>query len=152
MTDLKPPNTPIPDWQAVRDAWVRDVQALVAEADGWCRAEGWATRAIPRRIADRAVGDHVAPALLIQVELVQLLLEPVSPRVPGADGVLDLYLMPRYDDIASIYRHADGWRVNDSREWTASGDVSHTPGRPFGREVFIDTVNRMVADARQRAV
>lgn len=150
-TELMPPADPVTDWQAFREAWVRDVESLVAEVDGWCKAEGWATRVIPRKLRDSQVGEHVVPALLLQVEFAQLLLEPRSPRVPGCDGLVDLYLLPQYDDIASVIRTAAGWRIHAGRDWDDRGDSLTPTGQPFARPVFVDTVNRMVADARERA-
>ena len=31
---------------------------------------------------------------------------------PGTEGVIDLYLMPAYDDIASIYYSGDRWNLH----------------------------------------
>ena len=36
-----------------------------------------------------------------------ILLEPVAP---GTEGVVDLYLMPGYDDIASLYHYSNRWK------------------------------------------
>jgi hypothetical protein len=32
--------------------------------------------------------------------------------VPGADGAVDLYLMPAYDDIASLFLVEGQWRLH----------------------------------------
>lgn len=37
------------------------------------------------------------------------MLEPIARFVPGAEGVVDLYLMPAYDDIASLYFKNGQW-------------------------------------------
>ena len=148
-TELKPPTKPIPDWQAVRDAWVRDVEALVAEVHGWCKAEGWADRVLPRILRDNQIGEHVAPALLLQVEFAQLLLDPVYPSLPGEEGLAELYLLPQYDNIARLIREPGGWEIIAGWDWHGRGDPLTVPGRPFERNVFVAIVNRMVADARQ---
>ena len=152
MTELKPPTKPIPDWQSARDAWVHDVEGLVTEVDGWCRAEGWATRIIPRRLRDNQLGEHVVPALLLQVEFAQLMLEPVSPNVPGSDGLVELYLMPRYDTIARVYREHGDWRTYAGPDWNRTDDFSTTGNVPLQHGLFVWIVTRMVEDARQRAV
>jgi hypothetical protein len=41
-----------------------------------------------------------------------MLLEPVARAAPGAEGVVDLYLMPAYDDIASLYFYDGDWHVH----------------------------------------
>ena len=37
---------------------------------------------------------------------------PIARAAPGADGVVDLYLMPAYDDIASLYYYGNRWHIH----------------------------------------
>jgi hypothetical protein len=119
MSQLKAPKKPIADWEKVRDEWVRAVEQLVTDVEGWCKANDWPTRRIDKRLEESKIGEYVVPALLIQVDLVKLLLEPVARFVPGADGVVDLYLMPQYDDTASIYRRNGIWQIH----YAVTGDA-----------------------------
>ena len=48
----------------------------------------------------------------MQKETTRLLLDPVARFAPGADGVVDLYLMPAYDDIASLYLVNGEWQLH----------------------------------------
>ena len=41
-----------------------------------------------------------------------MLLDPVAYDVPGAEGVVDLYLMPTYDDQASLYFEQGNWMIH----------------------------------------
>jgi hypothetical protein len=52
---------------------------------------------------DAEASTYHAPALLLQQETVRILLGPLARSAPGADGVVDLYLLLAYDDIASLY-------------------------------------------------
>ena len=70
------------------------------------------TRRIEKRLDDSGVGTHKVPALLLQEDTVRVLLEPVSRRAPGAEGVVDLYLMPAFDDIATLYFYDGGWQLH----------------------------------------
>jgi hypothetical protein len=83
--------------------------------------------------------------LLIQADLAKLLLEPVSRFVPGGEGLIDLYLMPEYDDIASIYRYGDGWHIHylfPGEQAVAS--PRDATARPFDAATFADVVAEMV--------
>jgi hypothetical protein len=40
------------------------------------------------------------------------LLEPVGRSAPGTEGVVDLYLMPAYDDIATLYYYGNQWNLH----------------------------------------
>lgn len=112
MAELKLPTKPVENWERVRDDWVGAVEELAKTVEGWCQARGWPTRRIDKRMTEAKLGEYVVPALLIQVDLTKLMLEPVARFVPGADGVVDLYLMPEYDDTASIYRRGGEWQIH----------------------------------------
>ena len=55
---------------------------------------------------------------------VRVLLDPIAYDVPGAEGVVDLYLMPTYDDMASLsFEHGD-WVIRYARI-----PMQHNPAR-----------------------
>jgi hypothetical protein len=99
------------DRLAARQAWLDRVGELVGRVEQWGKELDWATRRIEKRLEDAGVGTHTVPALLLQRDTVRVLLEPVSRRAPGAEGVVDLYRMPAYEDIASLYFQEGNWRV-----------------------------------------
>lgn len=112
MPELKLPKKPVENWEHVRDEWIQAVEQLVSKVESWCREKEWPTRRIDKRLEDTRIGEYVVPALLLQVDLVKLLLEPIARYAPGSDGVVDLYRMPEYDDVATIYRRNDAWEVH----------------------------------------
>jgi hypothetical protein len=149
MAELTSPKLPIPDRDAVRDEWVRDVEALVRDVEGWCRTNDWPTRRIEKRMKDSVLGDYHVPALLIQADLARILLEPIARHVPDSEGVIDLYLMPGYDDIASIYRTPSGWTLHYMFSGAPPvGSMRDAPAEPFGPEVFTKVVAQMARNAR----
>ena len=152
MSQLKMPKKPVPDWEQVRDEWVRAVEQLVADVEAWCEANGWPTRRIEKRLDDSQIGEYAAPAVLIQVDLVKLLLEPVARFVPGGNGLIDLYRMPQYDDVASIYWRGSQWHVHypvlkQNTMKPREGDppfVEDDKVEMFTREVFTAVVGQMI--------
>lgn len=152
MSQLKAPKKPIPDWETVRDEWVRAVERLVADVESWCKTNDWPTRRIDKRIEENKIGEYVVPGLLIQVNFVKLMLEPGARFVTAADGVMDLYVMPQYDDVASITLRAGTWYVR----YTVTGDAVSPELRsanppifaeeklePFTAEAFVKIVELM---------
>src|SRR6202022_2768927 len=95
-----------------RNAWLGVVSDLVARVEQWGQEFGWATRRIEKRLEDSQIGKHQVPALLMQEGTCRVLLEPVGRSAPGAEGVVDLYLMPAYDDIASLYFYGNRWNLH----------------------------------------
>jgi hypothetical protein len=96
----------------VRRAWVGLISELVSRVETWARELGWSTRRIEKTLDDSYIGRHRVAALLMQEELCRISLEPAGREAPGADGVVDLYLMPAYDDIASLYYYGGGWHLH----------------------------------------
>jgi hypothetical protein len=152
MTQLKLPKKPVPDWEKVRDEWVRAVEQLVADVESWCKANDWPTRRIEKRLEDTRIGEYYAPALVIQVDLVKLMLEPVARFTPNSDGVVDLYRMPEYADTASLFRRGGKWEFfatltddklpPDSRPIQPDSDVVGMTGT-FDRVTFTDLVRML---------
>ena len=65
-----------------------------------------------------------------------------------ADGVVDLYLMPAYDDIASLYYYGDRWNVHYMFPGTRPGvTVREAEAMPLSKE----TLEKVLAEMRQSA-
>ena len=96
----------------LRDEWLERLSDLVGRIQGWAEQLGWSTRQIEITLSDSELGKYQAPALLMQEEAIRILLEPIARTAPGAEGVVDLYLMPGYDDIASFYFSEGDWDVH----------------------------------------
>lgn len=111
MSVAEMPKKPIPNWEQVRDEWVARVTALVDLVEGWAKELGWATRRVPKRIEDDEVGTHQVPALQMQEGTTRLLLEPLGRTGIGIEGVVDLYEMPAFDDVARLVYRDGGWYV-----------------------------------------
>jgi hypothetical protein len=76
------------------------------------------------------------------------LLEPVGRSAPGAEGIVDLYLLPAYDDIASLYFSGGQWNVNYYFQGIAiTGNIRETPGKPLSKEVLQCVLEEMRANA-----
>jgi hypothetical protein len=101
-----------------RRLWIDRVTDLVSQVEHWATELGWATRRLRKRVDDSWIGKHDVPALLMQEDICKVMLEPVARSIAGTEGVVDLYLMPAYDDIASLYYHGDRWYL----QHVSSGD------------------------------
>jgi len=95
-----------------RVSWIDSVKALVDQVELWAKEMHWSTRRVDKKLEDAWIGKHRVPALLMQEDTCRILLEPVGRSAPGAKGVVDLYLMPAYDDIASLYFYGDRWNLH----------------------------------------
>ncbi len=121
----------------VREKWLERLTQLMGQVEQWAKELDWSTRRIEKRMEDSQLGKYLAPALLMQEGTLRLLLDPIARSAPGAEGIVDLYLMPAYDDIASLYFHNSEWHVH----YVFSEDPSVAPVRniesqPLSKEAF----------------
>jgi hypothetical protein len=131
-----------------RDMWIDRVTKLVNQVEAWVKELGWETRRIEKRLDDSRIGTHIVPALLMQKETSRVLLEPVGRSAPGADGVVDLYLMPAYDDIASLYFYDGHWSLHYAWPGTSSvAAVREAKAEPLSREALGRALEEMKAHA-----
>jgi len=97
---------------AERQDWQKRVDELVSLIEKWGKELDWSTRRIEKRLDDSRIGRHRVPALLLQQETCRAILEPIGRSTPEDGGVVDLYLMPAYDDIASFYYYDNQWNLH----------------------------------------
>lgn len=148
MTAANPPRPASSAPSQVRDEWISRVTALVLDLETWARDLGWSTRRIEKQLQDSEVGDHCVPALLLQEGPVRIFAEPIARAAPGADGVVDLYLMPAYDDIASLYFVEGRWQVHYMfPESPAEATVRVGAAEPLSKEALRNVLEAMSANA-----
>jgi hypothetical protein len=128
--------------------WLQLPSDLMDSAERWGKELDWSTRRIEKEMKDAEIGDYQAPALLLQKELTRALLEPVGRSAPGAEGVVDLYLLPGYDDIATLYYQDGHWEVHYLAPETPKGmDLRLAEARPLSKA----TLRRVLEQMKQHA-
>lgn len=138
-----------PDLDQLRDEWLQRLSDLIQMIQSWADNLGWSTRQIEVTLSDSQLGKYKAPALLIQEDAIRILLEPIARSAPGAEGVVDLYLMPGYDDIASLYFCEGGWNVHYMFPGTPTvATIRDAEARPLTR----DSLREVLEEMKQNAV
>ena len=92
----------VDDPEAIRAEWLDCLNALTSLVKGWAEGASWRTRVVSNPIRDPGLGRYEVPLLLMERDAVQIALNPVSRYVTGADGAVDLYVVPAYDEVASL--------------------------------------------------
>ena len=127
--------------------WLDRLAALVDEVESWAKGLGWSTRRIEKPMEDAQIGKYKAPSLLMQEGTDRILLEPIARSAPGTEGVVDLYLMPAYDDIASLYFEDGRWNLHYLFPATVAANTRDAPAKPLSQE----TLQEVLAKMRQHA-
>lgn len=124
-----------------------DVAELADLAEGWAAADGWATKRYPKRMQPAGGELFEVDTVMMQRGPAKILLDPVGLDAAGRDAVVDLYLMPDYDDLASLYRDGGGWRLYRGDFDGEDGFVSpkDRPSRPLDQDAFCRTIEEIGA-------
>jgi hypothetical protein len=129
--------------------WLTMLTSLIGSVEAWTKKLGWSSRRIEKPMEDSEVGKYVAPALLLQEETTKVLLEPITRSAPGAEGVVDLYLMPGYDDIASLYYYKNRWNLHYmSAERRAVANIREAESKPLTEANLKRVLEEMKANAQ----
>jgi hypothetical protein len=141
--------TPLTDTaDARRKEWLERLQDLLNALQQWGQELGWETRFIEKRMTDSELGAYTAPGLLMQRETVKILAEPIARMAPGASGVVDLYLLPGYDDIASLYHTQSGWQLHYAfPDTSAAAAIREAEALPLDQASFVQVLEAMTRNA-----
>jgi hypothetical protein len=130
-----------------REDWQQLLGGLVREVQSWLPEE-WTSLAIEKSMEDSELGEYKAPALLMQRKFARVLMEPITRFAPGADGVVDLYKMPAYDNIASLYRIKNEWRLNFVfRDPGPVAEIRGAESLPLDRTNFLRVLEEIAGHA-----
>lgn len=136
------------DQERIRDEWLKRLNGLLDQIDTWAKELDWTTRRIDKRMEDRELGAYQAAALLLQWETVRVLVEPIAREAPGANGVVDFYLMPAYDDIASLYLVDHVWLLHYMFPGQPSGaTIRQAEAKPLSKGTLAEVLDAMKQNA-----
>jgi hypothetical protein len=125
------------------DAFAKQVETVVRDFEVSLSGQDWSIRRDPKRMRDEFGKVYSVLSLTLIKGPVRLLLDPNGYDIPGADGVMDLYLLPPYDPVATLYLEDGQWFIHspfpsaldaaeDPTRWTRSNltkeSISHTLG------------------------
>jgi hypothetical protein len=149
MPDAVTRGTQTEDPEVVLAHWQDRLNILLRGVKEWVERTGWRTRIIEKSINDRKLGKYTVPVLLMEKDTIEVALNPVSPLVSGAEGAVDLYLVPAYDDIASLYFKSGQWVIHYAlpADHGHEHSVTEADAMPLAEETFIRVLNSIASDA-----
>jgi hypothetical protein len=132
-----------------RDQFRDRVAALVEQVRWLVEPHDWVTKTYAKKMRDIENRVYEVPALFLQKGPIRVLLDPVAYDVPGAEGVVDLYLMPTYDDMASLYFEKGTWMIHYAfpPDPTETHSVIETKALPLSEETINKVLDSIAAHA-----
>jgi hypothetical protein len=133
---------------AIRQEWIGRLNLLVSDIESWAKSLDWTARRIDKSMKDSMIGPYKAPGLLLQKEFTRVILDPISRTTPGSEGSVDIYLMPAFDDIASLYFYEGRWNLHDHLlNDEAVATVRDAQAKPLTRETLAEVLDGMAQHA-----
>ena len=134
----------------LRAEWLEHLSSLTELVGSWAAELDWSTRQIEKKMKDSRLGSYAAPALIMQKGTTRVLLDPIARFAPGSDGVVDLYLMPAYDDIASLYLVNGKWQLHYMFPGSpVAATIRDAESVPLSKEALSQVLDEMSEDAAQ---
>ena len=138
------------DLNQKRDKWLERLSSLMALIEEGAEQHGWSVRRIAKQMKNGQPVTYEAPSLILQFEFARVLVEPIAMDAPGTEGIVDLYLMPAYDDMASIYFYGEGWHIH----YMFPGDpnvasIREAEGKQLSKETLVEVLDEIKKNAAQ---
>jgi len=133
----------INDPEVVRAEWLERLNALAAQVKVWAEKSRWRTRIVSKPTRDSDLGRFEVPLLLLERDGVEIALNPVSRFVPGADGAVDLYVMPAYDEVAGLYIIDDEWTLYYVSHKVEAFGIRQEEAMPLSESTLTDVLDEM---------
>lgn len=92
--------------------WLDRLDLLVRSVGEWSATSGWQGRLTSKHMAEKGLGRYEVPVLVLDRDDAEVALVPVARQIPGADGLVDLFRMPAYDAVASLYLENGQWFIH----------------------------------------
>jgi hypothetical protein len=129
--------------------WLVRLSSLGRIVEAWVKQLGWSTKWIEKPLEDSQIGKYKAPCLLMQEETTKVLLEPIARSAAGTEGLVDLYLMPGYDDIASLYYYGNRWNLHYvAQDQKVVGNIRDAQAKPLTKASLRKVLEEMSQNAQ----
>jgi hypothetical protein len=132
------------------DAFVKQVEWVISDFETSLSGRDWSMRRDPKRMRDEIGNVYTVQALTLIKGPVRLLLDPNGYDIPGADGFMDLYLLPPYDPVATLYLEDGQWFIHSP--FPAALEAIDNPKRWTRSDLTKESINDTLESIVEHAV
>ena len=91
--------------------WLDRLDELLMSVQEWSATSGWHGRLTGKHIAESGLSRYEVPVLVLSRDDAEVSLVPVARKVPGADVLVNIFRMPAYDLVASLFQEEAQWFI-----------------------------------------
>ena len=125
------------DSQRVFNEWIQNVRQLCRDVHTWSEEQGWQVVEGQIEIREEPFGIYTLPELTLTLPEGKVLLKPVGRQIYGAEGRVDLYSYPAWDEVHLM-------RVQG--KWVPRIALGLTWPIEWSQACFVDLVQRLIAE------
>ena len=133
-----------------REQFRRRVEDLVAQFETLVDTREWVTRRYPKRMRDTDGQVFELPSLYLQKGPTRLLLDPTGYAVPGAEGAVDLYQMPDYDPMATVFFEGGEWLIYYA--FPPEPMETHSEVETQNFPISVESINKVLDSIAEHAI
>ncbi len=132
------------------DEFAKQVETVIRDFEACLSERDWSMRRDPKRMRDETGNVFSVLSLTLINAPVRLLLDPNGYDIPGADGVMDLYLLPPYDPVATLYLEDGEWFIHSP--FPAALDAIDNPTNWTRSRLTKDSISNTLGSIVEHAV
>ncbi len=132
------------------DIFTNQVEMVAARFEDSLPDRDWSIRRDLKRMRDETGAAFSVLALTLIKGPVRLLLDPNGYDIPGAEGVMDLYLLPPYDPVATLFLENGEWFIHSP--FPDSVDAVANPAKWTRMPLTEDSIRDVLESIAEHAV
>jgi len=112
MSSAVLPESPVDNWQQVRDSWVAEVEQMAGEIERWAKENDWDTKRETKEVVEDEIGKYALPVVRIQSMHGRLYFDPIARFLMGASGRVEIIATPSFYQVVLVKENGK-WQFLD---------------------------------------
>ena len=135
MSTIITPQSPVNNWQHVRDAWIAEIEQMAADLERWAVENDWDIKRDTKEIVEDEIGKYVVPVVRVQTMHGRLYFDPIARFLMGASGRIEIVATPSF--WQAVLMKVDG-------RWQFFTEDLKELNKTWSREDFIDVATLLL--------
>ena len=136
MNSTIAPQTPIDNWQQVRDQWVAALEQMAGNVERWATENDWDFKRDTKEIVEDEIGAYEVPVVRVQTMQGRIYFDPTARFVGAAEGRIEIVAAPSFFQLV-LAKVDCAWRFFSEEEM-------QDMGQPWTYEGFTQVVTDLL--------
>lgn len=129
MSSAVLPESPVDNWQQVRDAWIAEIDQMAGDVERWAKENDWDTKRDTQEIVEDEIGRYALAVVRVQSMHGRLYFDPIARFLMGASGRIEIIATPSFYQVVL---------VKENGKWQFLDENLHHLKKTWSREDFTE--------------